>query len=114
MEALLCSQGLEGALEQEAETTDTTTGKEVPVVTEEQAKAQKEINKKAYSIPILSLGDKVLREVLEWKTTVEIWKKLEDLYLQRTLSSRLFLKARFFNFKMQESQKLHDHIDDFN
>ena len=79
MEALLCSQGLEGALEQTTKATDTTTGKEVPTLSEEQETAKKEINKKAYNILILSSGDKVFREVSKWKTAAKIWKKLEDL-----------------------------------
>lgn len=47
-------------------------------------------------------------------TTLEIWKKLDNLYLTKTLSSRLFLKARFFTFRMKDNQKLQDHIDEFN
>ena len=114
MEALLCSQGLEGALEQEDKTTNLTIGREVSMMIEKQEKTQKEINKKAYNMLILSLGDKVLREVSKWKTVAKIWKKLEDLYLKKTLSNCLYLKARFFNFKMQEPQNLHEHIDEFN
>ena len=47
-------------------------------------------------------------------TTLEIWKKLDSLYLIKTLPSQLFLKARFFTFRMKDNQKLQDHIDEFN
>ena len=112
MEAFLCSQGLEGALE--SEVIETSIECETPVLSTAQKEAQTEVKKKAYSLLILSLGDKVLREVSKLKTAVEIWKRLEDLYLKKTLSSRLFLKARFFNLKMHDSQKLQEHLDDFN
>ena len=93
MEAFLCSQGLEGALEPEA--IGTSTENETPALIAAHKETQVEIKKKAYSLLILSLGDKVLREVSKLKSAVEIWKRLEDLYLKR-LSSQLFLKAGFF------------------
>jgi len=43
-----------------------------------------------------------------------LWSKLESFYMTKSLSSRLYLKAKFFTFKMQEGQKLRSHIDDFN
>jgi len=75
---------------------------------------KKEIGKKAFNTLILSLGDKVLREVLKMKTTAELWLKLESLYMTKSLSSKLYLKAKFLTFKMNEGQRLQDHIDDFN
>lgn len=54
---------------------------------------KKEISKKAFNTLILSLGDKVLQEVSRMKTAAEIWPKLEGLYMTKSLSSRLYLKA---------------------
>ena len=34
--------------------------------------------------------------------------------MTKSLSSKLYLKAKFFKFKMHERQKLHGHMDDFN
>ena len=34
--------------------------------------------------------------------------------MTKSFSSRLYLKAKFFAFKMNERQKLQKHIDDFN
>jgi len=48
------------------------------------------------------------------ETTAELWLKLESLYMAKSLSSRLYLKAKFFTFKMQEGHKLQNHINDFN
>ena len=75
---------------------------------------KKEIGKKAFNNLILSLGDKVLQEVSKMQTAAEFWLKLERLYMTKSLSSRLYLKSKFFTFKMQEEQKLQDHIDNFN
>jgi len=56
----------------------------------------------------------VLREVSKMETAAELWLKLESLYMTKSLSSRLYLKAKFLTFKMQKGQKLQNHIDDFN
>ena len=69
---------------------------------------------KAFNTSILRFGDKVLQEVSKMKTTEEIWKKLDSLYLKKSLSNCLLLKARFFTFKMQDHHKLQDHINEFN
>ena len=100
--ALLGNLGLEEALEGEAKMPKSYTTDQ-----------KKEILKKAYNTLILSLGNKVLREASKMKIAVEIWLKLESLYMTTSLSSRLYLKARFFTFKMNDGQRLQDHIDEF-
>ena len=40
---------------------------------------------KAHNAIILSLGDKVLRQVSKEKTVAEIWSKFEDLYMTKSL-----------------------------
>ena len=47
-------------------------------------------------------------------TTKALWNRLETLYMTKSLSTRLYLKTKFFSFKMVENQKLQDHIDSFN
>ena len=98
MRALLGNLGLEEALDGESK---------MPKVYSKEKK--KEIIKKAYNTLILSLGDKILREVSKMETAAELWLRLESLYMTKSLSSRLFLKAKFFTFKMQEGQKLQSH-----
>ena len=73
-----------------------------------------EILDKAYNTLILSLNDKVLREVVKCKSAADIWLKLEALYMTKNLSNRLYLKAKFFTFKMAEGKDLQGHIDEFN
>ena len=47
------------------------------------------------------------------KMAAEIWLKLESLYMTKSLSSRLYLKDKFFTFKMHDNQRLQDNINEF-
>jgi len=70
MRALLVQQGLEKALEGE---------KILPANLSE--KEKKDFLDKAHSALILSLGDKVLREILKEKNIAFIWLKLGKTYI---------------------------------
>jgi hypothetical protein len=50
------------------------------------------LKKKTYSEILLSLLDGVLREVADEETAIELWKKLESLYIKKSLTNRLYLK----------------------
>lgn len=110
MRALLENLGLEEALEAKKKLPENATKEQKKDFNER----RKEINKRAYNTLILSLGDKALREVSRMETAEALWSKLESLYMTKTLSNRLYLKAKFFTFKMQEGQKLNNHTDEFN
>ncbi|KAH9716149.1 Integrase catalytic domain-containing protein [Citrus sinensis] len=73
-----------------------------------------EIDKKARSTIILSLGDSVIREVANEKTVADLWAKLEKIYMTKSLTNRLYIKRRMFTLKMAEGSSLDDHIDEFN
>ncbi|KAH9687012.1 hypothetical protein KPL70_014605 [Citrus sinensis] len=73
-----------------------------------------EIDKKARSTIILSLGDSVIREVAKEKTVADLWAKLEKIYMTKSLANRLYIKRRMFTLKMAEGSSLDDHIDEFN
>ncbi|TXG48163.1 hypothetical protein EZV62_027457 [Acer yangbiense] len=62
---------------------------------------------------ILSLSDNVLREVNDEKTACDVWKKLESLYLTKSLTNKIYLKERLFGFKMDASKGLGENLDDF-
>lgn len=55
------------------------------------------------------LSDTVLRKVIKEKTTSEMWNKLEELYLTKALPNRIYLKHKFYSFKMDEPKS----IDEF-
>nr|GEV80959.1 retrovirus-related Pol polyprotein from transposon TNT 1-94 [Tanacetum cinerariifolium] len=73
-----------------------------------------EINKKAHSVVILCLGNKVLREVTGKMTTVGVCSKLETLYMAMSLANKLYLKKKLYTFYMPARQKIFEHIDEFN
>ncbi|PKU85424.1 Retrovirus-related Pol polyprotein from transposon TNT 1-94 [Dendrobium catenatum] len=74
----------------------------------------REIQLKAHSIILLSLGDKVLREVAEEGTTLEVWRKLESIYMKKSLTNRLLLKKQLYTLQMEETNELRKHLDNFN
>lgn len=47
---------------------------------------------KAHNAIILSLSDKLLRQVSKEKTTTNVWNKLEGLYMTKSLVNRMYLK----------------------
>ncbi|GJR67362.1 hypothetical protein Tco_0013427 [Tanacetum coccineum] len=70
--------------------------------------------KKTYSILILCLGDRVLREVTKETTTAGIWTKLTSLYMTKSLANRQYLKKKLYTYYLSPCTKLGDHIDEFN
>lgn len=75
---------------------------------------KEEIHDIAYSTIILHLSDNVLRRVSKILKVKELWSKLEELYMPKTLTNIIFLKERFFCFKMEPSKSLEENLDDFN
>ena len=108
MEALLITQGLGDALEPITKKE----GKEVS--SSKTPEMAVEIDKKARSTIILSLGDLVIREVAKEKTAADLWAKLKKIYMTKSLANRLYIKSRMFTLKMAEGSSLDDHIDEFN
>ncbi|GKF36852.1 hypothetical protein Tco_0113610 [Tanacetum coccineum] len=71
------------------------------------------IQKKAYIALILCLGDRVLREITKETTAAGIWKKLETLYMTKSLANRLYLKKKLYTFNMHPGKSQSEHIDEF-
>ena len=72
MQALLVQLGLLEALKGSEKMDDALTEKEKTTMIE-----------KAHNAIMLSLGDKVLRQVSKEKTTAGVWTKLEGLYMTK-------------------------------
>ncbi|GJZ23763.1 retrovirus-related pol polyprotein from transposon TNT 1-94 [Tanacetum coccineum] len=79
-----------------------------------EAEAKAELNKKAHSVVILCLGNKVLREVTGETTAVGVWSKLEALYMTKLLANKLYLNKKLYTFYMPAGRKIFEHIDEFN
>ncbi|KAJ0522195.1 putative RNA-directed DNA polymerase [Helianthus annuus] len=103
MRALLVHNGVVDALKGEDKLPEGLTDKE-----------KKDMLEKAHSAIILSLGDRVLREVSKETSAAGIWAKLESLYMTKSLANRLYLKKRLYTFHMSSGKSLEDHTDEFN
>lgn len=89
MKALLIQHGLSDAIK-----------KKLDNMTDEQEAKWKDMQEKAHSAIVLCLSDKVLREVSHEETALKVWKKLQELYLQKTLANRLYMKQKLYSYKM--------------
>ena len=72
-----------------------------------------DLQDKAYSTLILSLSDRVLREVSKEETAAGVWAKLESLYMTKSLTNRLLLKQKLFTFKFSESGNIGEQLEEF-
>ncbi|GJT77789.1 hypothetical protein Tco_1044514, partial [Tanacetum coccineum] len=79
-----------------------------------EARAETELNKKAHSVVIFCLGNKVLIEVTGETTAAGFWSKLETLYMTKSLANKLYLKKKLYTFSMPTGRKISEHIDEFN
>ena len=84
MKAFLVHQGISEALDVEA------------MNLLEDKKKKNEIEAKAHSAILLSLGDEVLREVAAEDEVVGLWNKLASIYMKKSLAKQLYLKKRLY------------------
>ena len=73
-----------------------------------------EMDEKETSIIRLNLGDEVIHNILEAKTTKEIWEKLEGLYMRKNLTNKLYVKKQLYSLHMKEGSDLLEHLNTFN
>ena len=69
---------------------------------------------KAYSTLILSLSDRVLREVSKETTAAGIWSKLEGIYCTKSLANRLYMKQKLYSYKFVEGKGVTEQLEEFN
>ena len=63
-----------------------------------------------------NLSNEVLNNInVEKCTTVEeIWKRLEELYMTKNLSNKLYLKKELYSLRMSENTDALQHLSKFN
>ena len=55
-----------------------------------------------------------MRKVIKEKIVVEIiWLKLEQLFKTKALPNRIYLKQKFYGFKMDKSKTIDENVDEF-
>ncbi|KAK1609790.1 hypothetical protein QYE76_033463 [Lolium multiflorum] len=72
--------------------------------------AEKRKDRKALSLIQLHLSNNILQEVLQEKTTAELWVKLEEICLSKDLTGRLHVKMKLFSHKLQEGGSVMNHL----
>lgn len=60
----------------------------------------------------MNLANNVIRQVNKERTALEAWKKLDELYLVKSLSRKISLKVQLFGFKMDASRSLKSNFDE--
>ncbi|KAL0345393.1 UNVERIFIED_CONTAM: hypothetical protein Sradi_4370600 [Sesamum radiatum] len=67
----------------------------------------------AYSSIILNLSNSVIRKVGKLETAKELWDRLEELFTETSLPSKLFLLEKFFRYKLDLSKNIDENVDEF-
>ena len=62
----------------------------------------------------LYLSDLIMYHVMDKTSLKEIWDKLEEQFMSKTLTQKLYLKQKSYELKMQEGSDLAEHINIFN
>lgn len=72
-----------------------------------------EMDEQAHSEMMMRLADDVARQVVSITDAKSLWKALEDLFMTKSLPSRISLLCRLFTFKMDVNMTLNDNLDKF-
>lgn len=73
-----------------------------------------EMEERAVSAIRLNLSDEVLQYVVDLKSALQVWAKLESIYMTKSLTNKLFLKKQLYSLQMEEGSDLLEHINTFN
>jgi hypothetical protein len=73
-----------------------------------------DLDEKALSALQLSLSPDVLHEVMNAKSAAELWKRLEELYMTKSLANKLRLKERIYTIHMAKGTSIQSHLNEFN
>lgn len=73
-----------------------------------------DIDQRAISSIEMYITDDVLNHVISETTAKGMWDQLEEIYLGKSLSNKLFLKKMLFKLEMKEGGDMMKHINVFN
>ena len=74
----------------------------------------KDSETRATSTIKMCLANEVMYHVMDEKSPVAIWLKLESRYMSKPLTNKLILKKKLYGLKMTEGSILDQHINVFN
>jgi len=73
-----------------------------------------ELELKAVSAIQLCLTPHVLREMLDKANVVDLWARLKELYMTKSLANKIRLKEMLCTFRMAEGTFVQKHLNEFN
>lgn len=69
---------------------------------------------KTVSTILLYLFDEVKYSLIKENSSKKLWKRLEDLYMAKSLTNRWVLKCQLFRLRKEEGARFVDHLNIFN
>ena len=74
---------------------------------------KKEMQKSAFSILVFYLTGNMLRQIDGEEIAYGDWNKLEELFVEKSLTNIILLKERFFGFHIDPGKNLEQNLDEF-
>ena len=103
MRELLVQQGLQRAFDEKRKNPLTITDDE-----------WEDLDAKALSTIRLCLANDVLFNIIGETSAASLWNRLENLYMTKSVTNRIYLKRQLYGMKMKEGTKIADHLNVFN
>ncbi|KAG8479075.1 hypothetical protein CXB51_029907 [Gossypium anomalum] len=61
----------------------------------------------------MDLEEAMLGDVMKEKTATELWKRLEQICMSKTLTSKLYMKQHLYAYRLEEGASVHKHLTVF-
>ncbi|KAG8500899.1 hypothetical protein CXB51_002904 [Gossypium anomalum] len=61
----------------------------------------------------LYLSNEILQDMMKEKTTAALWKRLEQICMSKTLTSKLHMKQCLYAYRLEEGAFVHEHLTVF-
>ena len=72
------------------------------------------INRKDNGLIRLCLLNSILIDFHEEPTTKNLWKKLGEIYQEKSLVNKIFLRKKLYSLRMEEGGKFSKNLESFN
>ncbi|KAG8472638.1 hypothetical protein CXB51_034574 [Gossypium anomalum] len=83
----------------------------MPSTLTEEEKRHKD--RKALTQLHLHLSNKILQKVMKEKTAAALWKRLEQICMSKTLTSKLHMNQHLYAHRLEEGASVHEHLTVF-
>ncbi|KAG8474474.1 hypothetical protein CXB51_031434 [Gossypium anomalum] len=74
---------------------------------------KKRKDRKALTQLHLHFSNEILQDVMKEKTAAALWKRLEQICMSKTLTSKLHMKQRLYAHRLEEDASVHKHLTVF-